>query len=75
MGNTPYERERYKAAQLAREREEYQSAEAVASRIIEMINSRVIRPGPKHEERECTEVAAEIEVLKPEIIELILYED
>lgn len=72
MGDTPYEIASRKSKRLAREEKELESANELADRVLSLINSKVIRPGPKPEERECTQVASEILALKPDIVELIL---
>jgi hypothetical protein len=72
MGNSPFEIEDRRIRRLAREKLERESAHELAGRIIRLINSKVIRPGPKPEERECTSVASEVEALQPRIAKLIL---
>jgi hypothetical protein len=72
MGNTPYEVEQRRSQRLAREREAQEAAEELAQQVIDLINKVVIRLGPKPEERECTQVAGDIEALRPQIIDLIL---
>jgi hypothetical protein len=66
---------RREAARAENDRIEQESANGLAERIIGLINSIVIRPGPKPEERECTQVASELEALRPQIVELILERD
>ena len=75
MGNTPFEIEDRRAKRLKREREERESAQRLATSVIQLINSAIIRPGPKPEERECTQVAGELEALRPKIVKLILESD
>jgi hypothetical protein len=66
---------RREAARAERDRIEQESANGLAGQIITLINSVVIRPGPKPEERECTQVARELEALRPQIVGLILERD
>lgn len=72
MGNTPFEIEARRNRRIAREKEERASARALADKIIAEINNKIIRPGPKPEERECTVVASELEALRPRIAQIIL---
>lgn len=72
MGNAPFEIDQRKQRRLAREVADRKSAEDLATLIIDRINTTVIRPGPKPEERECTEVASELVGLHGEIVALIL---
>ena len=72
MGNTAFEIEQRRKSRLAREGEDLKWATSVAEKVIAEINNVVIRPGPKPEERECTNVAAELRALGPRIAAIIL---
>lgn len=66
------ERERRNTIVQQQQAEERQRATALATRIVGHLSRVVIRPGPKPEERECTEVARELETEIPALVSIIL---
>ena len=75
MGNTTYEIEQRRKKRLEKEQKDRQWANGIAARIVAEINSVIIRPGPRPEERECITVAAELSALQPRIAAIILDEE
>lgn len=65
------ERERRARKQREMELKAHENAVALATQIVNHLNSVVIRPGPKPEERECTKVASELEAEIPVLAEMI----
>lgn len=63
--------ERRKLQQQQRQTEDNKRATELATEIIRHLNSTVIRPGPKPEERECTQVATELKAEIPALAAII----
>lgn len=65
-----------KAERLRAEGLEKQNAfcQQIAAKVLTLIVNDVIRPGPKPEERQCTDVANEITLVEPQVVSAI-YEE
>jgi hypothetical protein len=64
--------ERRRAVAAQERQAENKRAVRLATGIVEHLNRIVIRPGPKPEERQCTEVAGELRAEIPALVEIIL---
>lgn len=71
---SPQEVERRRLQQQQRQAEDNKRATELATEIVRHLNSTVIRPGPKPEERECTQVATELEAEIPALAAMICQE-
>ena len=66
------ERTRERNRRLAEIRgERRRFAEGLAMDLSALIVDKVIRPGPKPEERRCTDVANEMTLLEPDLVDII----
>lgn len=76
MGGVITAADREHREQVLREYEarQRQRATDLATKLVRHLNRIVIRPGPKPEERECTQVAAELESQIPQLANIILSE-
>lgn len=76
MGGNISAADRERREQVLREYEERQRQKAttLAAKLVRHLNRIVIRPGPKPEERECTQVATELESEIPNLASIILRE-
>lgn len=77
MGGNITAVDRERQTQMAREWDERRRREAtaLATKLVRHLNRVVIRPGPKPEKRECTQVAAELESEIPNLANIILKEE
>lgn len=70
MGGESKKRVREEAERISSRKSK--EATEIVNLLVNEINDTIIRPGPKPEERQCTEVAQELLDLKPHLINLIL---
>ena len=77
-GGRPLDSKEREELRLRLERQKRQSynirkafAEELAMELSSLICEKVIRPGPKPEERACTDVANELTLIEPDIVKVI----